>query len=1723
MGLKCQINFASNGEAIVTNQDGSFSALYRNLLDKLGNQSKALTYWAVANSDEFQHYTDKTEATATVEDVEMFVNLKKVEDRKLKPEELLEVKNIAAINGFESVADLYAVLNNIFKVDGKYGINRQAAVSSGLYTIEDLDSLDFASVINMMQGIENQIRTNPVFVNNESNKAVYKDSSKKTKLGTKAFISEIEIDQEILRNAKSVEDIPAAILALPYTEFVERFRNDTAFRNKVMSGFEGIRSVPNMTVVDGNLTQVTNDFSVIKNTLLTDLNPVGLEAEVEYLESIDEDIWLTQQDAVIDVLKEVEQDLVEMNVDVVGLSAIAGSRSAVIETLTAIKNLAENPTSDAAIMNFAEVKAKHLGTAAVSNQFIKTDNYLSGMTIVKFDTNKSVDEVFEQFGLIALGNGIYHQPQKYSKSELYTYLMQKYQAGKLSVSKEFLTGDTLSLQDMERFVNSLNTGFNNNEIIALYKLAFDHPISLPSPNIANLATIKTNPGYLAKEFVTDFYNYILNEKARNTDVYTKILSQFTINDGDISLVGQVASIEGIDFEQELKDYIKLKKDTSMDYLLGEDTGFVDEDYVALNTPEKLVNYSGQYNMAGDYAILPNTSAEFLRINGTVYRKVGVRNKTAAFAPIKTKANNLYLLAGKNFAVDTNEVSQILKQNELANEPVTLQAATAAQEQTKTPFKPESLSDRDLTILISNYLSSNLGWNINIMTETNMLEEVRRRGYSDLNAMVEAWHGTPHSFDKFTTDKIGTGEGAQAFGWGLYFTDLEGIAKSYAVSLSTPNFNRFRMRVLNSGLSNLAVNDILDFSEYYDYDYDKIINALVKNENEEGANYLKENKDLFNSTSRNLYKVSLHKGKTPSEYTWLEWDKPLNKQRANELISKLTESQKEQAFGYGISGIQTEGEFYKKLANALGGNLRGGDKNASIFLLENGVDGIKYPAESISRGATSDTARGFNYVVFDENAITIEERLQFLQEGQRVYGFYDPTTKEMYMTEEYINSNTLVHESWHMYKPMVKEAALNGEPGAQALLQAMNTLASELFNEEEFNQRYDEFIGATPTALNFSATDFQFATDSDFIKPGKLKPEVQEEIRKERQAIEDEAKANGTWLKAPNGKDTNLNPNQWVTVRTNRFKNWFGDWENSPSESSQVTDTNGEPKVMYTGTSKDKDFDKFSIPRNGAWFTASKEEASGYAIQNDSQKDVFDGKGNWKEVNTAGRVIPVFLNARKIADFNSSITEEQKDKLRYATNYKKLQGDYFSSIFYSNPNYQERYDAIDYTGDREVIVIYKTPEQIKSAIGNTGTFSPTDSRIQFQIVGEKGLQKQAEKFQDDLANLAIAKSLKEENTSDKDIKRLTGWEQVNGEWVQETPDISFIENLSVILGQDYKLKDIVKPTKAIEVYEGDTIVRFNNTGNNSYNAAERVIELDYRGYSITPDNGTGNSQGTVQTVEPSPAVRRSLIHEYVHKVQAEEGFFGGGSPYSVLRKAFELAGIREGDTRSEGLSKLNELSSELKEREDVKAAKFFLETGNAVLAQEAYRKLAGEVAARAIENKEYLDTEAKINSLIEEYTDVSPQDRLYFSSSRNIRAELSLPAYDPRPNESRDAYISRMKEEIEANMLGANAESFVKEFAQANNKNPETFWQQVKQLISDLSQWLANKLGFKALTPEQAMNLTTKEVLDRATASILKGEFDIKNVQSFLDSRINLTPLYSQEDVEFVNDNINACR
>ncbi len=77
--------------------------------------------------------------------------------------------------------------------------------------------------------------------------------------------------------------------------------------------------------------------------------------------------------------------------------------------------------------------------------------------------------------------------------------------------------------------------------------------------------------------------------------------------------------------------------------------------------------------------------------------------------------------------------------------------------------------------------------------------------------------------------------------------------------------------------------------------------------------------------------------------------------------------------------------------------------------------------------------------------------------------------------------------------------------------------------------------------------FRFTDDTNTSPlAGRDAPPVREEISMgsvspEEQSIIDNAKTNGTYLLAPNGRPTNLSPRQWVQVRTRAFKEWFGDW------------------------------------------------------------------------------------------------------------------------------------------------------------------------------------------------------------------------------------------------------------------------------------------------------------------------------------------------------------------------------------------------------------------------------------------------------------------------------------------------------------------------------------------------------------------------------------------------------
>ena len=144
---------------------------------------------------------------------------------------------------------------------------------------------------------------------------------------------------------------------------------------------------------------------------------------------------------------------------------------------------------------------------------------------------------------------------------------------------------------------------------------------------------------------------------------------------------------------------------------------------------------------------------------------------------------------------------------------------------------------------------------------------------------------------------------------------------------------------------------------------------------------------------------------------------------------------------------------------------------------------------------------------------------------------------------------------------------------------------------------------------------------------------------------------------------------------------FQRWASGPNGESVITDESGQPKVFYTGTSKDQDFTKFNVGRHGGWFTADPAEASAYAEQNDSMGYKREG---WTltKTNTASRVIPAFLRAAN--PFTGPLPD-----FALAQNYKKSQSDWFDTLR------GQGYDAWMPSNMPGLAVMLKDPSQVKS--------------------------------------------------------------------------------------------------------------------------------------------------------------------------------------------------------------------------------------------------------------------------------------------------------------------------------------------------------------------------------------------------------------------------------------------
>lgn len=248
--------------------------------------------------------------------------------------------------------------------------------------------------------------------------------------------------------------------------------------------------------------------------------------------------------------------------------------------------------------------------------------------------------------------------------------------------------------------------------------------------------------------------------------------------------------------------------------------------------------------------------------------------------------------------------------------------------------------------------------------------------------ISAFHGTPHKVDRFSLDQIGTGEGAQAYGWGLYFAEAKDVAQTYADTLATGWQNADEVTYKNKPLSwhyeqASAKSDYgssIVWERILLHQTRLTIKSYLQEEIEEGVSYAQDSlalldslpESVFAEAEGNLYTVELD----VDESELLDWDKPW-KNLPKAIRDKLTKSGVAKEFRANKSDFSSP--MSTRGSNMSGGSIyaflewkHGGDEAASEVLAKAGIKGIRY-LDGQSRDSGSGTR---NFVIFDDSDIKI---------------------------------------------------------------------------------------------------------------------------------------------------------------------------------------------------------------------------------------------------------------------------------------------------------------------------------------------------------------------------------------------------------------------------------------------------------------------------------------------------------------------------------------------------------------------------------------------------------------------------------------------------------------------------------------------------------------------------------------------------------------------------------
>ena len=365
-----------------------------------------------------------------------------------------------------------------------------------------------------------------------------------------------------------------------------------------------------------------------------------------------------------------------------------------------------------------------------------------------------------------------------------------------------------------------------------------------------------------------------------------------------------------------------------------------------------------------------------------------------------------------------------------------------------------------------------------------------------------WHGSPHKFEKFSTEYVGVGEGTQFEGWGLYFTEKKDVAKWYARNLGAKTNIKLRgesIRRPPGGVLNpeSSIEDFVSSFLYYEerypyasaealkesvvYSIERDIELLVDFISDmvpgrpwhewEGISHsfsfsseetdellfkfeaairyiegLKEG-ELTVETGRNIYEADIL-----DDLDFLVLDEVVPEAIQHKIAEKLEYDPR------ALSRVLTSGYYRGNTGDTLYRNLAkhlGSDKEASLFLMDIGVSGLRYPGDE-KKGLYN------NYIIFDDSLVTMKASEVFQINDGDVKGAVEFLEDGRSMIKAFRGADvsTAIHELGHVLRKDLVDADTKLVENWAGVKEGVWTREAE----EKFARGFERYIynGKAPT-------------------------------------------------------------------------------------------------------------------------------------------------------------------------------------------------------------------------------------------------------------------------------------------------------------------------------------------------------------------------------------------------------------------------------------------------------------------------------------------------------------------------------------------------------------------------------------------------------------------------------------------------------------------------------------